>query len=185
MGGIFMLKYTLVLLMFIVTCSDSYAKSDVKLVVAFKSERRLELIGSNNKVLKSYKIMLGRNPVGHKVQEGDNKTPEGTYTLEFKNPKSNFNKAFKISYPNFKDRMKAKMLGVSPGGDIMLHGFPNDFKEMTAWLETVGLAELGDELIRAALPHLDWTNGCIAVTDEEINEIYELVDVPTKIIIKP
>jgi murein L,D-transpeptidase YafK len=180
-----MFKYALVLLMFIVTCSDSFAKSEVKQLIAFKSERRLELIGSNNKVLKSYKIMLGRNPVGHKVQEGDNKTPEGTYTLEFKNPKSNFNKAFKISYPNFKDRMKARALGVNPGGDIMLHGFPNNFKEMTAWLETVGLAELGDELIRAALPHLDWTNGCIAVTDEEINEIYELVDVPTKIIIKP
>lgn len=171
--------------MFAVTTTDSFAKSEVKQLVAYKSERRLELIGFDNKVIKYYKIMLGKNPIGHKVQEGDNKTPEGTYTLEEKNPKSNFNKSLKVSYPNFKDRMKARALGVKPGGDIMLHGFPNNFKEMTSWLESVGLADLGDDLIRASLPYFDWTSGCIAVTDEEINEIYELVDVPTKIIIKP
>ena len=76
-------------------------------------------------------------------------------------------------------------MGVKPGGDIMLHGLPNDFQEMTSWLDSVGLSSLGDDLIRANLPYLDWTSGCIAVTDEEINEIYELIDVPTKIIIKP
>lgn len=163
----------------------TFAKSDISLVRVYKSERRLELVNSNNQVVKTYKVMLGKNPIGHKEQEGDNKTPEGTYSLDQKNPNSNFYKSLHISYPNFKDKMKAKKRGVKPGGDIMLHGLPNDFKEMNAWLETAGLSGLGDDLIRAALPYLDWTSGCIAVTDEEIEEIYNLINVPTKILIQP
>lgn len=179
------MKTVLMALVLSITTSNAFAKSSVSLVRVFKSERRLELVGKDNQVIKTYKIMLGRNPVGHKVQEGDNKTPEGNYTLDLKNPESKFRKSLHISYPNLKDKLKARAKGVSPGGDIMLHGLPNDFKEMTEWLDTVGLGGLADDLIRSSLPYFDWTNGCIAVTDDEIEEIYKMIDVPTKITINP
>lgn len=179
------MKTLLFSLLATITVANANAASDVALIRVFKSERRLELVGADNQVLKTYKVMLGLNPIGAKAQEGDNKTPEGTYELELKHPGSKFHKAFRISYPNFKDKLKAKIRGVNPGGDIMLHGLPNDFSEMTSWLETVGLGGLADDLIRASLPEFDWTNGCIAVTDSEIDEIFERVDVPTTITIKP
>ncbi len=175
----------LVSLFFVLFSHSLYAVEAINLVRVFKSERRLELVNTNNEVVKTYKIMLGRNPIGHKEEEGDGKTPEGTYTLDLKNSKSDFFKSLHVSYPNFKDKMKAKFRGVDPGGEIMLHGFPNDFKEMATWLESVGLADLEDDLIRAGLTQFDWTSGCIAVTNTEIAEIDDLVDVPTKIIIKP
>lgn len=161
------------------------AKSNVGLLRVFKNERRLELLNSDRQIIKSYKIMLGRNPIGAKTREGDNKTPEGIYILDYKNPASSFHKALHISYPNKAQILNAKKQNISPGGDIMLHGLPNNFKKMTTWLEGAGLGELGDELIRKALPFFDWTNGCIAVTDSEIDEIYKMVDVPTTIEIFP
>ncbi len=170
---------------FILTSQALRAGDTVNLVRVFKGERRLELINQNNQVIKTYKIMLGKNPVGHKEKEGDNKTPEGTYTLDLKNSESEFFKSIHISYPNFKDTLKARLRGFDPGGNIMLHGLPNDFKEMEEWLNSVGLGDLSDDLIRAGLTRFDWTSGCIAVTDDEITEIYDLIDVPTKIIIKP
>ncbi len=179
------MKTVLLTLVLAITTSNVFAKTEVALVRVFKSERRLELVNKNNQVIKSYKVVLGRNPVGHKSQEGDNKTPEGNYELDLKNPNSKFHKSLRISYPNFKDKLKARALGVKPGGDIMLHGLPNDFSEMTDWLNTAGLSGLADDLIRAALPYVDWTNGCIAVTDAEIDEIYGMLDVPTKITIRP
>lgn len=179
------MKKLLLALCLAITAANVYAKNEVKLLRVYKSDRRLELIGSDNNVIKTYKVMLGRNPIGPKTQEGDNKTPEGTYELDAKNPDSNFRKSFHISYPNLKQKMKAKMRGVSPGGDIMLHGLPNDFKEMTVFLNSIGLGQIGDDLIRMALPNFDWTNGCVAVTDDEIDEIFEMVNVPTKIIIEP
>ena len=172
------------LLSLFITISTAHA-ADVQLVKVYKSARKLELIGANNKVIKTYKVMLGRNPIGHKAFEGDNKTPEGTYTLDEKNPNSNFYKSLHISYPNFKDKLKAKSRGKSPGGDIMLHGMPNDFRDMMDFVTSVGLADLGDDLIRSGLLGYDWTNGCIAVTDSEIEEIYSMINVPTKITIFP
>ena len=90
-----------------------------------------------------------------------------------------------INKQNIKDKLKARMKGVNPGGDIMLHGYPNDVRIINDWLIKMDLADLGDEMIRASLPHYDWTNGCIAVSDAEIDEIYGMIDVPTKIIINP
>lgn len=98
---------------------------------------------------------------------------------------SSFHRAFHISYPNRRDKLKARARGVSPGGDIMLHGSPNTFGQMTEWLKTVGLESASDEVIRANLVHFDWTSGCVAVSDEEMDEIFQMVDVPTKIIISP
>ncbi|MBC7428721.1 MAG: L,D-transpeptidase family protein [Bacteriovorax sp.] len=179
------MKTGLLALFLSITATNVFASSEVKYLHVIKSERKLELIGSNDKVIKTYKVMLGRTPMGPKSEEGDNKTPEGTYTLDIKNDDSDFHRSFHISYPNLKQKMKAKMRGVSPGGDIMLHGLPNNFGEMISYLEKIGLGSLSDDLIRLGLKNFDWTNGCIAVSDTEIEEIYGMVDVPIKIVIEP
>src|SRR5208282_5390683 len=90
-------------------------------VVVYKSERRLVLL-SQGKEIRSYKVALGSEPVGPKARHGDHRTPEGIYILDSRNPNSHFYKAFHISYPDSKDIATANRLGVSPGGDIMLHG---------------------------------------------------------------
>lgn len=132
-----------------------------------KKERRLTLF-SKGKELKTYKIALGGNPDGPKVRQGDNKTPEGLYVIDSRNKASSYHLSLHISYPNEKDKKRAKQLGVSPGGDIMIHGIKN------------GLAWVGDRHTG-----IDWTKGCIAVTDEEIEEISKLVPNGTTVEIRP
>jgi tetratricopeptide (TPR) repeat protein len=132
-----------------------------------KKERRLTLI-SKDKLLKTYKIALGGNPNGPKERQGDNKTPEGTYVIDSRNKDSRYHLSLHISYPNERDRRRAKELGVSPGGDIMIHGIKN------------GLSWIGD-----LHTEVDWTKGCIAVTDEEIEEIDKLVPNGTIVEIRP
>ncbi len=132
-----------------------------------KKERRLTLI-SRGKSLKTYKIALGGNPVGPKERQGDNKTPEGTYIIDSRNNDSRYHLSLHISYPNDKDRRRAKELGVPTGGDIMIHGIKNGF----SWV--------GD-----SHAEIDWTKGCIAVTDEEIEEIARLVPNGTIVEIRP
>lgn len=136
-------------------------------VVVAKKDRTLTLM-HQGKILKTYKVSLGGEPVGPKVQEGDHKTPEGTYALDRRNPKSKFYRSIHISYPNEQDRERAAELGVSAGGDIMVHGLPNGF----GWLERVHLER-------------DWTDGCIAVTDREMDEIWDAVGDGTVIEIRP
>ncbi|MFY9905884.1 MAG: L,D-transpeptidase family protein [Terriglobales bacterium] len=136
-------------------------------LVVYKRERKLVLL-SQGKEVHSYKVALGSEPVGPKSREGDHRTPEGVYVLDSRSPNSHFYKSLHISYPNAKDTAAAKKLGVSPGGDIMLHGLPKKY----AWLG------------KAHTLH-DWTDGCIAVTDEEMDEIWKLVRVGTPIEIKP
>ena len=132
-----------------------------------KKERRLTLI-SKNKVLRTYKIALGGNPDGPKERQGDNKTPEGTYFIDSRNKGSRYHLSLHISYPNEKDKKRARELGVSPGGDIMIHGIKNGF----SWV--------GD-----SHTEVDWTKGCIAVTDEEIEEIDKLAPNGTIVEIRP
>jgi tetratricopeptide (TPR) repeat protein len=132
-----------------------------------KKERLLTLI-SKGKVLKTYKIALGGNPNGPKERQGDNKTPEGTYIIDSRNRNSRYHLSLHISYPNEKDKKRAKQLGVSPGGDIMIHGIKNGF----SWV-----GDLHTEV--------DWTKGCIAVTDEEIEEIDRLAPNGTIVEITP
>ncbi|MFW5823932.1 MAG: L,D-transpeptidase family protein [Marinobacter sp.] len=141
--------------------------STVSEVVVRKGERRLDLL-ADGQVVRSYRISLGRTPEGHKLYEGDSRTPEGRYTLDFRNPNSEFHKSIRISYPNRKDRELAAAWGLEPGGNIMIHGLPN---------------EVGD--LAFAYRGLDWTDGCIAVTNEEMDEIWQLVDVGTPIRILP
>jgi murein L,D-transpeptidase YafK len=95
-------------------------------VVVLKKERTLELF-SQGKVIKTYKIALGGEPVGPKTKQGDHKTPEGIYILDSRNAHSQFYKSIHISYPNEQDRALARKNGVSPGGDIFVHGLPNGF----------------------------------------------------------
>lgn len=142
-------------------------KETVDRILIEKGARRLTLI-SQGEALKTYKIALGGNPVGPKERQGDNRTPEGIYVIEGRNPDSKYHLSLRISYPNEKDRARAKELGVPPGGDIMIHGIKNEL----AW---VGEAHSG----------IDWTKGCVAVTDEEIEEIARVAPNGTVVEIRP
>ncbi len=128
-----------------------------------KSKRILQLL-SDNKVIKTYHVALGGNPTGHKQKQGDSRTPVGSYNLDYKNEKSKFYRSIHVSYPNAADKAFAKKLGVSPGGDIMIHGQKNGFGALAPVTQK-----------------LDWTEGCIAVTNDEIDEIMAAVKVGTAI----
>jgi tetratricopeptide (TPR) repeat protein len=132
-----------------------------------KKDRRLTLF-SKGKVLRTYQIALGGNPNGPKERQGDNKTPEGTYVIDSRNKDSRYHLSLHISYPNEKDKKRAKELGVSPGGDIMIHGLKNSF----SWAGN-------------SHTQVDWTKGCIAVTDEEIEEINKMTPNGTIVEIRP
>jgi murein L,D-transpeptidase YafK len=139
----------------------------VDLVVVRKGARTLQLLHSG-RVIKSYRVALGWDPDGPKRREGDGRTPEGVYTLDWRNSSSSFYRSIHISYPRAGDDVHAVRWGVSPGGLIMLHGLPNGVRA-----EQIGH------------PEVDWTNGCIALTNEEIDEIWALVKDGTTIIIYP
>jgi len=140
----------------------------VSLVRVEKSERKM-FLEANGQILKSYDISLGDEPEGHKTQEGDERTPEGHYMLNWRNPQSSYYLSIHISYPNNQDKAQATSRGVSPGGDIFIHGLPN------------GMGALG----KMFKGH-DWTDGCIAVNDNnQMKEIWDLVPNGTPIIINP
>jgi len=136
-------------------------------VVVVKSSRTLRLL-KDGQVLKEYKVALGTQPVGAKTRFGDHRTPEGTYVLDRRNAQSRFYRSIHISYPNADDRARARKLGTSPGGDIFLHGLMNGY----GWLGQSHRLK-------------DWTDGCIAVTNDEMDEIWTLVPDGTIIEIKP
>ncbi len=126
-------------------------------VLIEKSKRRLILLNKNTP-LKTYEISLGKEPIGKKIEEGDGRTPEGVYSIDRRKLKSSFHQALHVSYPNQDDTAQAKARGVSPGGDIMIHGLPN------------GIGFVGKLHTKR-----DWTLGCIAVTNPEIEEILRVV----------
>ena len=163
-----MLRYIFILLILVPV--GGYAtqnnQEEIDRVIVKKSESTLYLM-KNKKIVKKYKVSFGGNPKGHKQQEGDEKTPEGNYTLDYKNAKSKFYKSIHISYPNKRDKQRATKLGVNAGGDIMIHGQKNGFAFfyfITRWF--------------------NWTNGCIAVSNSEMDEIWKLVKVGTPIEIR-
>lgn len=157
--------FVFIILLLIPNCAFGIEKADMVLVV--KSESKLYLL-KNDKVLREYKAAFGANPKGHKQQEGDERTPEGIYLLDYKNENSDFYKSIHISYPNEKDKKYAKEAGVDPGGDIMIHGQKNGF----GWLSSFN-------------QKFNWTHGCIAVSNSAMDEIWEAVSVGTLIEIKP
>ena len=151
------------------SCSDDGSNSrypglidDVTEIRVFKSSRKM-ILYHDEQELKRYDIALGFAPVGHKEAQGDGKTPRGRYIIDRKNPYSQFHLSLGISYPNKWDRSQARQRGVSPGGDIMIHGQPNSLKRGTL--------------------DGDWTAGCIAVSNSEIREIFASVEVGTPITI--
>jgi murein L,D-transpeptidase YafK len=136
-------------------------------IVIVKAARTMTLM-SGSEVLKTYKVALGGQPVGTKEREGDHKTPEGIYSVAAKIEHSQFHHGLLISYPNAADRERARKRGVKPGGAIEIHGLGEKF----GW-------------VGAAHRATDWTDGCIAVTNEEIDEIWPLVAVGTVVEIRP
>ena len=136
-------------------------------VVVHKQRRALHLLKGTDTV-KTYQISLGKNSIGPKTREGDGRTPEGTYKIDWRNPKSAFHLSLHISYPDSSDVARAKQLGFSPGGMIMIHGLTN------------GLRWIGKQHLLS-----DWTDGCIAVTSEEIEELWRCIPDGTTIILLP
>ena len=136
-------------------------------ILVDKSERQLTLYRRGH-VLGRFEISLGSNPQGHKHYEGDRRTPEGIYRIDARNPDSDYHLSLRISYPNKRDTAWARTHGLEPGGQIMIHGMPNDFR-----------------LPDSDKFSFDWTDGCIAVADDEMEKIWSLVEVGTLIEIRP
>lgn len=136
------------------------AAERVDAIHVYKSARKMDLL-RDGKVVRSYRVRLGGAPVGPKRQQGDRRTPEGEYRISYRNAASRFHLSLRVSYPNADDLHQARERGVDPGGDIMIHGgsTPGDFR--------------------------DWTEGCVAVTDAEIEEIWRLVPLGTPVRIDP
>ncbi len=154
-----------VLALGLAACGNSkfktYRGPEVTQVQVHKGARKMYLL-HDDKVLKEYDMALGFAPVGHKEFEGDGKTPEGVYYVNYKNPNSEYHLSLKISYPNPQDRAYASSMGKSPGGDIFIHGGP-----------------------KKKIYQRDWTAGCVAVTDKEIERIYAMVKEGTPVYIFP
>ncbi len=136
-------------------------------ILILKKDHVMDLL-AGGKVIRTYKVALGQGGLAPKEREGDGRTPEGLYAIDAKYAVSHYHKALHVSYPNAEDRKRAAKLGVSPGGAIMIHGLPN-----------------GKGWVGAGHRLYDWTLGCIAVTDEEIDEVFELVPVGTPVEIRP
>jgi len=143
------------------------ANLPVTQIVVLKAERQM-ILYSGDRPLKAYRVALGRNPVGQKQREGDRKTPEGEYFIASHNPRSSCHLALHISYPTPEQAAAARQSGGEPGGDIMIHGLRFGF----GWLGKFHTL-------------VDWTAGCVGVTNEEIDEIYRVVPDGTKVIIRP
>ena len=162
-------KFAFLVLLVLAVTSPTFASGvgAVDKVLIEKKARRLTLF-SKGQAIKAYKVALGRNPDGPKEKEGDNRTPEGTYTIDSRNTKSRYRLSLHISYPSSQDIQHAKQLGLSPGGNVMIHGIMKSL----GWIG--GLHRC-----------LDWTKGCVAVTNNEIDEIGRLVPNGTSVEIRP
>jgi murein L,D-transpeptidase YafK len=145
--------------------AESMQKADAVLVV--KSEKRLYLISKGERFA-ALPVTFGADPVGHKQQRGDQKTPEGKYILDYKNQSSKFYKSIHISYPDKRDWVNAKKAGLDPGGDIMIHGQTNGWE----WASPV-------------VQLFSWTDGCVALSNSNMDKVWEAVDSGTPIEIRP
>lgn len=141
--------------------------ASVDSLVVYKAENKMAVF-ERGKLLKTYKVSFGASPTGHKEFEGDEKTPEGIYTINDKNPNSGYHKNLGVSYPNKMDMENARKLGKPAGGDIKIHGLRN-----------------GIGFIHKFQRWFNWTNGCIALTNNEVDELYSSVKIGAKINIKP
>ncbi len=157
----------LIVLIILFIPNFSFGADKANMVLVIKSESKLYL-KKDGEILKEYHVVFGANPEGHKLQEGDERTPEGKYILDYKKKDSSFYKAIHISYPNENDKRRAKKSGVKPGGFIMIHGQKNGL----GWLSWLS-------------QRFNWTDGCIAVSNSEMDEIWQAIDPGVPIEIKP
>ena len=162
-----MLKKIIILIILLPWLANAGDLQKADSVLVKKHEKQLYLM-KNNKPFKIYRVAFGANSKGPKRKEGDERTPEGTYILDYKNSDSDFYKSIHISYPDDQDIKRAKEMGISPGGDIMIHGQKNGSKNFSRIQR-----------------YVNWTDGCIAVTNAEMDEIWASVDVGTPITIEP
>jgi len=160
-------KVLLIVLLLILQTPTGASAQKADGVLVIKSEKLLYLMNKGERFA-SIPVTFGAEPVGHKQMQGDERTPEGHYTLTYKNPNSKFYKSIRISYPNAKDRENARQLGVDPGGDIMIHGLKNGWE----WAESLA-------------SFFYWTNGCIALSNRDMDRVWEAVDPGTPIEIRP
>ena len=145
----------------------AYGEQVADSVLVIKSESRLYLMREGRE-LASFKVVFVSNPEGHKQQQGDGRTPEGRYTLDYKNPHSRYYKSIHISYPNKQDRANARKRGVDPGGDIMIHGQRNGYEKLSF------IAQF-----------FNWTNGCIALSNSDMDLVWQSIIPGTPIEIRP
>jgi murein L,D-transpeptidase YafK len=155
------------ILFLLIASTAAYGADTADSVIVIKSKSTLYLT-KNGKILKEYPVVFGANPKGHKQQIGDKRTPEGKYILDYKKEDSSFYKSIHISYPNELDKKRAQELGVHPGGQIMIHGQKNGYDWLSQFTQ-----------------RFDWTDGCIAVSNRAMDEIWEAVNAGTPIEIKP
>ncbi len=160
-------KGLLIALLLILQTANGVSAQKADAVLVIKSERRLYLMNKGERFA-SFHVTFGAEPTAHKQARGDERTPEGHYRLGYKNPNSDFYKSIHISYPNAKDRANAQRLGVDPGGDIMIHGQAN------GWEWASPLVQL-----------FSWTDGCIALSNRDMDRLWAAVDPGTPIEIRP
>ena len=163
------LAVVLMALLLPVVGSESRAEEAVQAdrIVVLKGERRL-LLMRDGEIMKSYWVALGRNPTGHKVEQGDGRTPEGLYRIEERSEDSLYYRSMRISYPSGADRARAQELGVDPGGNILIHAVPDGFEPTGPGVRMI-----------------DWTNGCIAVTNADMDDIWTRVPDGVPVEIRP
>lgn len=162
---VFLLVLSMLGLLGLASCSKfkTYDGPEVTRILVFKGERTMYLM-HHDTALAAYPINLGFAPVGHKQRQGDGRTPEGSYIIDRKNPDSAFHLSLGISYPDVHDRVAAREAGEDPGGDIFIHGGPTEARDRG---------------------RPDWTAGCIALTDRQVEDVYAMVRVGTPIDIYP
>ena len=152
---------------FLLYAGAAHSEQTADMVIVEKSESRLYLMRAGE-AFASFHVVFGSNPKGHKQQQGDERTPEGRYVLGYKNAGSAFYKSIHISYPNTKDREEARKRGVRPGGDIMIHGQKNGYGQFAIIAQ-----------------RFNWTNGCIALSDRDMDLVWNAVKPGTPIEIRP
>ena len=160
------MKYFFIIFLFLFSFS-LYAQNSIDMIIIKKSQRVLYAV-KDDKVIKKYDIAIGKNPIGHKVKEGDKKTPEGYYFIDGKNAKSKFFLSLHTSYPNFHDKRVAEKNNLNPGSHIAIHGLPS-------------ISVLSQYLYNSS----DWTDGCIALNNKDMEELWNMSEEGTQILIKP
>ena len=158
---------TLLLILFLCSSTSVYSEQKADSVLVIKSEAKLYLI-NNGLTFTEFHVAFGSNPRGHKKEQGDGRTPEGKYILDYKNVNSAYYKSIHISYPNAKDRADARRRGVDPGGEIMIHGQKNGYGRYSFVTQ-----------------FFNWTNGCIALSDKDMDAVWKAIDPGTPIEIRP